>query len=56
MKLAGVIEGYLARRRSRGMLFESAGRLMGHFSRTVGDRQIHEVNLKSVDLLNEEGC
>ncbi|BCH19481.1 tyrosine-type recombinase/integrase [Mesorhizobium sp. L-2-11] len=53
MKLIDVIDVYLARQRSLGMRFESAGRLLHHFGRAVGDRQIGEVTPESViDFLN----
>lgn len=53
MKLIDVINVYLTRQWSLGMRFESAGRLLHHFGRAVGERQIREVTPESViDFLN----
>ncbi len=48
MKLANVIDAYVARQRSLGMRFESADRLLHRFNRVVGDRHIREVTPDSV--------
>jgi len=56
MKLADIIDAYVARQRSLGMRFESAGRLLHYFGRTVGDRQIRDVTPESViEFLNGDG-
>jgi integrase/recombinase XerD len=53
MKLIDVIDAYLARQRSLGMRFKSAGHLLHHFGRAIGDRQIREVTSESIiDYLN----
>lgn len=48
MKLIDVIDAYLARQRSLGMRFDSAGRLLHHFGREVGDSQIQDVTPEAV--------
>jgi len=48
MKLIDVIDAYVSRQRSLGMRFEAAERLLHQFSRSVGDRLIHEVPPESV--------
>lgn len=48
MKLIDVIDAYLARQRSLGMRFDSAGRLLHHFGRVVGDCQIQEVTPEAI--------
>lgn len=53
MMLADVIDAYLTRQRSLGMRFDSAGRLLQHFSRVMGDRPVQEVTPAAIlDFLN----
>lgn len=56
MKLAQVIDAYLARQRSLGMRFDGAGHLLHQFGRAMGDRLIREVTPELVvAFLNGEG-
>lgn len=56
MRLADVIDAYLTRQRSLGMRFDSAGQLLGRFSRAMGDRPIQEVTPEAIlDFLNGGG-
>ena len=56
MMLAQVIDAYLTHQRSLGMRFDSAGRLLQRFGRTMGDRPIQEVTAGAVlDFLNGNG-
>lgn len=56
MKTIDVIEAYLARQRSLGMLFNSADRLLHRFGRAVGDCEIQEVTPEVVvSFLNGNG-
>lgn len=56
MMLADVIDAYLTRQRSLGMRFESAGQLLHHFSRAMGDQPIREVTPGTVlGFLNGDG-
>src|SRR5215471_3308769 len=57
MRLADVIDAYLTRQRSLGMRFDSAGRLLHHFSRAMGDRPIQEITPAAIlDFLNGNGA
>jgi integrase len=57
MKLAEVIDAYLARQRSLGMRFEGAGHLLHQFSRAMGDRLIREATPELVvAFLNGDGA
>jgi integrase len=56
MRLADVVDAYLARQRSLGMRFDSAGQLLRRFSRAMGDRPIREVTPEAIlDFLNVGG-
>lgn len=48
MKLIDVIDAYLARQRSLGMRFDSAGRLLHQFGREVGASQIQDVTPEAI--------
>jgi hypothetical protein len=48
MMLTDVIDAYLAKQRSLGMRFESAGRLPRRFCRTMGDPKIDDVTPEAV--------
>jgi integrase/recombinase XerD len=43
MKVTDVVDAYLIRQRSLGMRFESAGKMLRQFSRTIGNPNIDEV-------------
>jgi hypothetical protein len=56
MKVADVVDAYLTRQRSLGMRFESAGKILRHFSRTIGNPKIDEVTPEVVaDFLCGKG-
>jgi hypothetical protein len=44
MMLTNVVQAYVAKQRSLGMRFESAGVLLRGFCRAMGNRDIGEVN------------
>jgi integrase len=48
MMLIDVIDAYLAKQRSPGMRFESAGHLLRQFCRAMGDPEIDEVTPEAV--------
>jgi integrase/recombinase XerD len=55
--LAGVIDAYLARQQSLGILFGSARQLLHRFGRAMGDRPIQEVTPGAVlEFLNGNGA
>jgi site-specific recombinase XerC len=57
MMLAGVIDAYLARQQSLGILFGSARQLLHRFGRAMGDRPIQEVTPGAVlEFLNGNGA
>jgi hypothetical protein len=57
MMLADVIDTYLARQRSLGMQFDSAGQLLHRFGRAVGERPIQEVTPGAIlDFLKGNGA
>ena len=48
MMLTDVIDAYLAKQRSLGMRFESAGHLLRRFCRAMGDPKIDDVTPEAV--------
>jgi hypothetical protein len=48
MKLSEVIDAYILLKTSQGMSFDSARRLLGQFSREVGNPPIGEVQAEAV--------
>ena len=48
MKLGEVIDAYVAVKKSVGMSFESARRLLGQFSREIGNPPMGEVRAEAV--------
>jgi len=48
MKVADMVDAYLTRQMSLGMRFESAAKILRHFSRTIGNPKIDEVTPEAV--------
>jgi integrase len=56
MRVADMVDVYLTRQRSLGMRFDSAGKILRHFSRTIGNPKIDEVTPEAVrDFLYGKG-